>query len=283
MPETRETETSDVVVERHGAVMLVRLNRPDRGNSLGGTLLQQLMAAFDDAARDDGVHAVVTTGNGKAFCVGADVEDLGAKAQLPAREILTSFAVGGPGGLAPLSPKELQADELGNAGRVAQRLWSLQKPTIAAINGAAVGGGLAIAVLHDIRIAAENARLGAGFATLGAAPELGITHLLPRIVGASAAAQLLLTADLISGTEARDVGLVSEAVPHDRVVDRALELADRIAGKPPLAVQATKRLLRQSIRNDLGDQLRAEYTEQVALFDHPTTRAAIDEMVRRLS
>jgi enoyl-CoA hydratase/carnithine racemase len=273
----------NVIVERHGAVMLVRLNRPDRGNSLGGTLLPELMAAFAEAGRDDGVHAVVTTGNGKAFCVGADVEDLAAKAHLPAREILTSFAVGGPGGLPALSPHELEADDLGNAGRVALRLWSLEKPTIAAINGAAVGGGLALAVLHDIRIAADNARIGAGFATLGAAPELGITHLLPRIVGASAAAQLLFSADIISGATARDVGLVSEAVPQDRVVDRALEIAARIAANPALAVMATKRLLRQSMRTDLTEQLRAEYTEQVALFDHPATRSAIEATVRRLT
>jgi enoyl-CoA hydratase/carnithine racemase len=273
----------DVVVERHGAVMLVRLNRPDRGNSLGGTLLQELMAAFDDARRDEAVHAVVTTGNGKAFCVGADVDDLVAKAHMPAREILTSFAVGGPGGLPPLSPDDLRADDLGNAGRVAQRLWSLEKPTIAAINGAAVGGGLALAVLHDIRVAADTARIGAGFATLGAAPELGITHLLPRIVGSAAAAQLLFSADVISAAAARDVGLVSETVADDRVVDRGMEIAAQIADKPPLAVQATKRLLRQSIRNDLTDQLRAEYAEQVALFDHPATKGAIEQMVRRLT
>jgi enoyl-CoA hydratase/carnithine racemase len=279
MPEIESVDAADVVVERHGAVMLLRLNRVHRANALGGNLLPELMAAFDEAGHDDSVHVVVTTGNGNTFSVGADVEDLAAKADLPARVLLTSFAIGGP----PLSPQELEVDELGNAGRVALRLWSLDKPTIAAINGAAIGGGLAIAILHDIRIAAENARIGTGFASLGAAPELGITYLLPRIVGASTAAHLLFSADVVSGAAAREIGLVSEAVPQERVVDRALELAARIADKPPLATRWAKRLLRHSAQSDMAAQLSAEYTAQVRLFDDPTTRAAIQQAVRRLT
>jgi enoyl-CoA hydratase/carnithine racemase len=278
-----DTESRHVTVERHGAVMLLRLNRPTRANAIGGTLLRDLASAFDEAGEDDDVHVVVTTGNGKTFCVGADVEDLDKIAHLPARLLLASSAVGGEKGLKTLSPRNRDVDDLGNAGRVAQRLWSLDKPTIAAINGAAVGGGLAIAMLHDIRLASETARIGTGFAALGIAPELAITYVLPRVVGAAAAADLLFRAELLSGTAARDIGLVSEAVPAEQLLDRAMAIAAQIAEKPSLATRWAKRLLRHSAGLELTAQLRAEYTAQVSLFDHPDTRAALAETVQRLS
>jgi enoyl-CoA hydratase/carnithine racemase len=282
MPPNESDNHVDVIVERHGAVMLVRLNRPHRSNALGGTVLRDLAAAFEEAGRDDSVHAVVTTGNGQAFCVGADVADLARIGDLPGRALLASDSIGGFKGLPPMSPQQRDLDDIGNAGRVALRLWSLEKPTIAAINGAAVGGGFAIALLHDIRIAAEDAQLGTGFASLGVAPELGITYLLPRIVGASTATDLLFRADILSGAAARDIGLVSEVVPAERLLHRAMEIAAQIAAKPPLATQWAKRLLRRSAESDLLAQLRAEYTAQVSLFDHHETREAIRKTVQRL-
>ncbi|MET7397000.1 enoyl-CoA hydratase/isomerase family protein [Dactylosporangium sp. NPDC005572] len=272
----------DVLVERHDGVLLVRLNRPQRHNAIGGTLLRDLAAAFDEAGRDDTVRVVVTIGAGAAFCVGADVADFDRVRHLPARELLVSDLIGGEKGLPARSPADVPAEELGNAGRWALRMWALEKPTIAAVNGAAVGGGFGIALLHDIRLAASTARLGTGFAAAGLAPELGISHLLPRVVGLAAAAELMLTGRLVDAAEARELRLVSGVVPDEELLERAMELAGRIASGPPLGARLTKRLLRRSAAAELEAQLRAEYTAQVTLFDHPETRAAMDRLAQRV-
>ncbi|WP_238005505.1 enoyl-CoA hydratase-related protein [Dactylosporangium sp. AC04546] len=272
----------DVLVERHDGVLLVRLNRPQRHNAIGGTMLRDLAAAFDEAGRDDAVRVVVTIGVGAAFCVGADVADFDRVRHLPARELLVSDLIGGEKGLPARSPADVPAEELGNAGRWALRMWALEKPTIAAVNGAAVGGGFGIALLHDIRLAASTARLGTGFAAAGLAPELGISHLLPRVAGYAAAAELLLTGRLVDAAEARELQLVSGVVPDEELLERAMELAGRIASGPPLGARLTKRLLRRSAAAELEAQLRAEYTAQVTLFDHPETRAAMDRLAQRV-
>lgn len=282
MVDSRRESHADVVAERMGAVMLVRFNRPTRSNAIGGTLLRDLADVFDEARRDDSVHVVVTTGAGKSYCVGADVGDLGETTDVAARELLASNQIGGDKGLAPLSLQEMQVDDLGNAGRVVQRLWALDKPTIAAINGVAVGGGFAITLLHDIRIAAANARIGTAFTSLGLAPELGASYLLPRIVGSSVAADLLLRAEILSGDRALELGIVSEVVPAHNLTARALDLAEEIARKPSLATRWTKRLLRSSATANLTDQLRHEHLAQVNLFDQTATREAIRETVKRL-
>lgn len=272
----------DVLVERHGGVMLVRLNRTHRHNAIGGTMLRDLADAFAEAGRDDGVRVVVTTGAGDAFCVGADVADFERVRHLPARELLHSDLIGGEKGLPPLPPSGTLTDELGNAGRWALRLWELEKPTIAAVNGAAIGGGFGITLLHDLRLAADSARLGTGFAAAGLAPELGISHLLPRIVGFAQAAELLLTGRLVDAAEARELGLVSQVLPAGDLLARAMELAGRIAAAPPLGMRLTKRLLRRSLATGMVAQLREEYAAQVTLFDHPQTRAAMDRLAARV-
>ncbi len=272
----------DVVAERHGSVLLLRLNRVHRHNAVGGTMFRDLAEAFDEAGRDDDIHVVVTTGTADAFCVGADVRDFDAVAHLPARELLVSELIGGDKGLPSLSRGQRSLDELGNAGRWTQRIWSLEKPTIAAVNGAAVGGGLALALLHDIRLAARSARLGTGFASAGLAPELGLSYLLPRIVGLSAAAELLFSGRLLDSATARELGLVSEILDDDQLLERSMTLAEQIAAMPSQGIQWSKRLLRRSMENTLTEQLRAEYAAQLALFDDSETRAALDRLTQRV-
>ncbi|WP_067682931.1 enoyl-CoA hydratase/isomerase family protein [Nocardia miyunensis] len=273
---------ADVVAERHGPVLLLRLNRPHRHNAVGGTMFRDLAGAFDEAGRDDGIHVVVTTGTADAFCVGADVRDFDAVAHLPARELLVSELIGGDKGLPSLSPGQRGLDETGNAGRWTERIWNLEKPTIAAVNGSAVGGGLAVALLHDIRFAARSARLGTGFAPAGLAPELGLSYLLPRTVGLSAAAELLFSARLLDAAQARELGLVSRILDDDQLLSGAMELAQQIAAMPSGGLQWNKRLLRRAMDNTMSEQLRAEYSAQLALFDDPDTRAALDRLTRRV-
>ena len=272
----------DVLVERQDGILLLRLHRPHRHNAIGGTMLRDLAAAFDEAARDDSVHVVITTGAGDQFCVGADGAELDPGSRPPARELLTGTAVGGDKGLPPLSPHGQSLDDLGNSGRWALRMWALEKPTIAAVNGSCVGGGFGIALLHDLVLAGESARLGTGFAPLGLTAELGVSYVLPRLVGAMTAADLLFTGRLVGAPAAKDMGLVAEVVPDAKLLDRALELAHRIASMPPLGVQSSKRLLRRSQHAGLTDQLRAEHAAQLMLFDHPDTHAALDQLAARV-
>ncbi|GAA4471121.1 enoyl-CoA hydratase/isomerase family protein [Phytohabitans houttuyneae] len=307
---------SDLLAERHGGVLLLRFNRPERHNAIGGTLLRELAEAFDEAGRDDSVRVVVTTGVGDSYSVGADAavlapraggirseersdeagwrQPLGAPSERserdqrspgdrpPAREFLASEEIGGEKGLPPLSPGQVSLDDLGNAGRWTLRMWELDKPTIAAVNGVAVGGGFGIALLHDLLVAGTSARLGPGFAPIGIAPEMGISLLLPHVVGAQRAAELLYSGRLVGAAEARDLGLVVETVDDHLLLEHALERAARIAAMPPLGTRATKRLLRKATYAAMAEQLRAEYTAQVLLFDHPDTLAAMDRLVRRL-
>jgi enoyl-CoA hydratase/carnithine racemase len=275
------TPDRDVVAERYDGVLLLRLNRPHRRNAIAGTMLRDLAEAFGEAAADDSVHVVVTTGAGSAFCAGADAADLDGESRPPARELLTGTQVGGDKGLPPLTPHGRSLDDLGNAGRWTLRMWQLEKPAIAAVNGAAVGGGFGIALLHDILIAGESARLGTGFAPIGLTAELGISYLLPRLVGTAKAADLLFTGRLVGAAEARELGLVAETVDDEKLLERVMELASRIAAMPPLGVQSSKRLLRKSMRNDLAEQLRAEHAAQLMLFDHPETHAALDRLASR--
>jgi enoyl-CoA hydratase/carnithine racemase len=277
------TPGPDVIVERHGPVLLLRMNRPDRHNAVGGTLFRDLADAFDEAGRDDSIRVVVTTGAGSSFCVGADVADFPKVAELPARELLSSSLIGGEKGLPVLSADELVVEELGNAGRWTLRMWALEKPAIAAINGTAVGGGFGLALLHDIRVAADSARLGTGFAAAGLAPELGMSLLLPQAVGASKAAELFFTGQLLRAAEARELGVVSEVVPAAELTDRAMELAGQIAGMPPLGLRLSKRLLRRAAGDQLADALRSEYAAQVRLFDHAETRAALVALTERVT
>lgn len=274
---------SDVLTEQHGAVLLLTLNRPERHNAIGGSMLADLAEAFDEAERDDNVRAVVTTGAGSAFCAGADSGDLDGMGETTAREVLSGSGVGGQKGLPELSAYEQSLDELGNAGRWTERMWRLEKPTIAAVNGPAVGGGFGIALLHDLIVAAPPARLGAGFAPIGLAPELGVSLLLPRVAGLSVAADLLFTGRLTDAEEAHSLGLVNRIAQEGNAAEHALELAQRIAAMPPLGLRATKRVLRRSMTGRMTEQLREEHAAQLVMFDHPETHEALSRLVSKLS
>ena len=259
------------VVERHGGVMLLRMNRPERHNAVGGTLFRDLAEAFDEAGHDDAVHVVVTTGVGDSFCVGADVADFARVADLPARELLVSDLIGGEKGLPPLSGRrEEPSKSSATPGRWALRMWALEKPTIAAINGTAVGGGFGVALLHDIRVAAESARLGGGFAAAGLAPELGMSLLLPQLVGASGRGRAALHR-AAAARRGRASGWHRLRGRARRAAARAGHGARRCRWPPcrRLGLRLTKRLLRRGMGERMAEQLRAEYAAQVTLFDHP--------------
>jgi enoyl-CoA hydratase len=215
------------VSEAQPGIRLVTLNRPDRLNAMNHALVAGLYDVFDEIATDRSCRVVILTGAGRGFCAGLD---------------LTEGA----------SPPSAQGMGRAHAGMTVQkliaglvpRMRSVPQPIIAAVNGAASGGGLALALASDVRVAAASARFNVAFIRVGLSGcDIGVSWMLPRLVGASRAFELLLTGRLIDATEADRIGLVTRVVPDGAVVDAALETAALIAGNSPFGVRMTKEVM----------------------------------------
>jgi len=222
---------SDLIYDVNEHVGVLTLNRPDAMNSL----TYQLYADIEDTVRSSEARVLVITGSGKAFCAGDDVKQiLGSAEPAPAEFRDRAKATGG---LTPAADALLHTDI----------------PVIAAVNGPAVGWGMELALMADIRVASERAKFGELFVVRGLccdAPGLGR---LAHLVGRERAAELLFTGDVIDAHEAKTIGLVGRTVPHESLMPTALEIAAKIAGNPPLAVQALKAGLRRTTEPDWRD------------------------------
>jgi enoyl-CoA hydratase/carnithine racemase len=242
------TMTNELLYDVSGHVGVITFNRPDRMNTITGSMLAALSELLLEADADDQVRVIVLTGNGRAWCAGLDV---GAAA--------SGEGIGGDGASGATGEFNLR-----DAPPVV--LNKIDTPTIAALNGGAAGYGMDLALGCDIRIAADTAKLSAAYTARGLVPESGGTWLLPRIVGWSKAAELLFTARTLSAADALELGLVSEVVPADELRDAARALAEEIAANAPLAVRASKRLMRHAMTEDLEDHVQRQYLALLALF-----------------
>lgn len=276
----------DVLLHRDGPVLEVTLNRADHGNAVGGSLFGGLFRAIRDADADDDVRAIITTGAGRNYCVGADrarLDDVAGLARIDLTEI-GLHGMGGDIGLAEQSSLQRRSDALG-IGRWVTGFLECETPTVAAINGGAAGGGLAVALLHDVRIMARTARLAPGLVALGLAPEMGMTWILPRLVGPARAFDLVTRRAPVEADEALAVGLVGQVVEAGELLEAARARAADLAALPPLSLRMTKRLLLEAWHGTLDDQLAREWAAQVRLFaDHETPghlRAAVRRTARR--
>ena len=218
-----------VLVDRPASgVAVVTLNQPEKLNALSFTLVDQLHAALDDLQADNGCRVVILTGAGRGFCSGLDLSSIQGSS--------TSAGTAGPrAGM--LSQEHIAA--------LPQKLRRLQQPVIAAVNGPAYGGGFALALACDIRIAAPEARFCTQFIKLGIGGcDIGISYTLPRLIGASRAFELMLTARTLDAAEAERIGVVSEVTAPDRpVLDHALDLATTICRHSPFGVVMTKEVM----------------------------------------
>jgi len=226
----------DIIYEKEGQIALIRLNRPHKMNACTLDTYAEIAAAVDDAAQDEEVRALVITGEGRAFCAGDDVQEI--------------FLAPRQGDRAARLRERL-AELRGQGRRAVENLFFFDKPAIAAVNGPAVGYGLDLALMCDVRIASETARFGSIFVRRGLMADAASLLLLPRIVGWSKAAELTMTGDIIDAQEALRIGLVSKVVPPEALMDEALALARRMAANAPLAVQMTKHGLRRSLGFDI--------------------------------
>jgi enoyl-CoA hydratase/carnithine racemase len=220
---------NDIIYSTEDHVATITLNRPERMNAMDGTASKELTHAIGKAEKDKEVRVLILTGAGRAFCAGADVG-----------QMVTG------GGLAATA-KAKRLHRLGSDWQFGggDALLYITKPTIAAVNGAAVGYGFDLALLCDMRIASDKARFR-GFLQMGI-----LTHedamILPRLVGLARAYEFLLSGDMIDATEADRIGMVNKVVPHDQLMTAAKELADKIAKNPPLTVRMTKEAVHKGL------------------------------------
>ena len=221
-----------VLYDKKDGIATITLNRADRMNAWTGQLSDALQAYLGEADGDDEVVVVVITGAGRAFCAGADLGD-------------------GESGFLPAT-----ADDDGRP-----RLWPYQvrKPVIAAVNGHAVGVGITFAMLCDIRIVSEEAKIQYAMVRRGVVPELASHVILPRVIGFSRAAELMLTGQMMSGVEAAELGLASRAVPADEVLFEATSLAaEMVQNASPVALAVSKQLLWQGVTASVDEMLGRE-------------------------
>jgi enoyl-CoA hydratase len=221
-----EGHVSDLLLERvEGGIAVLKLNRPDRMNALGDDTVADLIKVADTLAVDHELRVLIITGIGRGFCAGFDLT-LAAAAPLT-RELGEAAA--------------WTARQEAFAG-IVTRLRALRVPVIAAVNGPASGAGFGIALACEIRIAAPEAAFNAAFIKVGMSScDIGVSWLLPRIVGMSRAFEIMLTGRMVGAEEAERIGLVSSVVPGDELLSHALELARAIAAHDPFAVWLTKR------------------------------------------
>ena len=226
-----------VLFEQRGRVGIITLNRPERLNAWTETMMNEMKDAAEKCDADPAIGAIVFTGAGRAFCAGADVS--GFKNAADARA----------SGQAP-TPRGVATRGEDNWVAFIRRL---NTPTIAAINGAAVGVGITTMLPIDIRIASDTARIGMFFIKMGLVPELASSHFLAQMVGTARALEWCLSARLIEASEAREAGLISEVVAPERLLDRAVEIGEQLASQSAPAVRAIKDLF---IRNECETDVR---------------------------
>src|SRR5215467_6663804 len=232
-------------VRQDGVAVLV-MNRPDRLNALNNELATALNDSLGRIAKDESVRVVVVTGAGRAFCAGGDLGLIGK-----------GRASGDTQALGPLLRAGMQA---------VLTMRIMPQPVIAAINGAAAGAGMNIALAADIRIAAEEATFGQNFAKVGLFPDYGGTFFLPQLVGPSKAAELFYTGDMIDAKTALRLGLVNRVVPGAKLELEVKSYAARLAAGPPLAMRAVKQTLFGAEKEALKRALEAEVVQQMRCF-----------------
>ncbi len=217
-----------IILEKRGNVAVLTLNRPERLNALSPQMTAELADALDELENDDETRAVVLTGAGRGFCSGADVGGMGGGGQQPDQ---------GGGGR---GPEQLRQGLIRSAGRVMPRLQKLQKPTIAMVNGAAVGAGCDLAMCCDMRTGCDKTRFMNAFVRIGLFPGWGGTWLYPRVMGIGRALEFLYTGDFMEAEEAGRLGVLNRLVSSDDLEQETMALAQKIADGPPISMKLAK-------------------------------------------
>ena len=257
-------EYADLLFEIDSNVATITLNRPDRLNAISGPMLESLSQALRDADHDRDVRVIVITGAGRGFCAGLDLKDLVAGTGI------------GSNGADSLANTRF---DLANSPPIV--LHTTDKPVICAINGPAAGYGMDLALGADIRIASRDAKLAAVFTRRGILPESGGAWLLPRLIGWEKAAEIAFAGRTLSAQEALEAGLVSHVVEPDQLMPTTRQLAAEIAANAPLAVQATKRMMRLGLEETFEANVHHVFLQLLPLFGSKDFREGVQAFVEK--
>ena len=221
----------DLTLETRNQVAIITLNRPEKMNAMGPRLVHELLDALQSTRHDDGVKAMVITGAGRGFCAGADVSG-GREAQELSRQLDEADSF-----------RRHREAPIGHYGVLFSTLNDYPKPIVAAVNGAAAGAGMSLALACDIRLASTSARFISAFVHRAIVPDTGSTYHLPQMIGKGRALELMYTGEPLSAPDAERYGLINRTLDPETLVDEAIALAERIARGPSLAIELTKRLV----------------------------------------
>ena len=227
-------EKADLLYRTEGNVAFITLNRPEAKNAFSSSMISLWQESLEKARTDESVRVIILTGNGDTFCSGGDIRDM-AEGRLKSWDMKNFLWEG--------------------VHRIVLAMEDLDKPVIAALNGAAMGAGLDMALMCDMRIASDRARLGESYILMGLVPGDGGAFFLPRLVGVAKAMELLLTGDVLDAEGAARIGLVNRVVPHGALHEEAMRVARKIAAMPPQAVRMMKRAVYQSLGSPLRTHL----------------------------
>jgi len=222
----------EILIDKQEGVATITFNRPDKLNAMTDESWAGMRDIVGELNQDPEVRALVITGAGRGFCAGHDVSDISTMGEQ---------SVQGMRDMIP-SPTIIRCG----------------KPTIAAVNGVTSGGGLGLALACDIRIASDQARFNSSFILRGLVPDVGVSYLLPRVIGLPKALELMYTGEIIGAQAALELGMVNQVVPHEELMPAALALAQKLAKGPPLALALTKRLVYHGVAPDIEEHCDLE-------------------------
>jgi len=250
-------------------IATITLNRPDRMNTISGPMLGAVSEYFLKAERDKDVRAIIFTGTGRAFCAGLDV--VGAQARTGAQGTGSALAN-------TPQPVSVTIDVKNSPPTV---IYNCEKPIICALNGAAAGYGMDMALGCDIRIMAESAKMAPTPVKRGIVPESGGTWVLPRLVGWEKAAEIFFTARNLSAQESKELGLCAHVVPDAELMPFARKLAGEIAANAPLAVQSAKRLMKMGLNQQFNDHVHHVYMNFLQLMKTEDAREGMTAFAQK--
>lgn len=253
-----------LLYEQQGAVVTLTMNEPDKRNPLtGNTAVDEFLAAIERIHEDTSVRCVILTANGPSFSAGGDIREMKRQASPEVSEM------------------QIRNDYRRGIQRLPLALFNLEVPTIAAVNGHAMGAGLDLACMCDIRIASEKAKFAESFVKVGIIPGDGGAWLLPRAIGMARAAEMAFTGDTIDAKQALEWNLVSRVVPHEQLMDAARELAARITANPAHSLRLTKRLMREAIHSRLDSVLELSAVFQAISHKTADHAEAVDAFLEK--
>lgn len=253
-----------LIYEQQGPVVTLTMNQPETRNPLtGNSAVPEFLAAIDRIDADPGVRCVILTANGPSFSAGGDIREMKRQA---APEV---------------SEMSIRQDYRRGIQKLTMALFNLEVPVIAAVNGHAIGAGLDLACMCDIRIASEKAKFAESFVKLGIIPGDGGAWLLPRVIGLSRASELAFTGDMIDAGQALEWNLVSRVVPHDALLPTARELAGRIAANAGHGLRLTKRLMREALHTRLESVLELSAVYQAVSHKTADHAEAVDAFLEK--